>query len=162
MTHIEQKGSISMTHVEKKGSISLSHVEKRFNSLSHIRKKGSILWVRFFFEKTILWVISKSSILWVILKKTLNFWVIFKERKDSILWVIFKKGSILWVVFIVKSFNSVSHSLFLGEKRFNSVSHNRKRVQFIETYWKRGFDSLSHILKKGSMLGVILEKRFNS
>ena len=46
LSHIQKSGFNSLSNVEKKGSISMSHVEEK-DSMSHVEKKGSILWVIF-------------------------------------------------------------------------------------------------------------------
>ena len=99
--------------------------KKKFNSLSHVEKKGLILWVIFF----------KKSILWVLFKKGFNS-LSHIEKEGSILWVIFTKG-----------FNSLSQI----QKRFHSFSHIfEKRVQFLKVIFlkKRRLKSLSHVQKK--------------
>ena len=137
---------------------SLSHIrEKRvFNSLSHIGKKGSILWG----------VLKKSSILWVIVKKVSmlrvfcffqkNHWITFKEKVQffelnfkisSFVWIKMqnkKKSSILWVTF---------------NKKIQFIWVISKKVQFFESYIKR-FNYLSHFEKKWVL--EVIRKKFNS
>ena len=103
-----------------------------------------------------------------------------QKKKSPILWIKFQKhkfqvsasGTILWVIWKINSLRNFSQKIF---KSFENMNHmQKKNVQFVESYWKkRRFDSLSHIWKKvqffeshlskeGSILWVILRKRFYS
>ena len=136
-----------------------------------------------------MWVVSrKSSMMWVIQKKSSYFFEkkICESRlkylkhieKSSNNWIIFKKGSILWVCSLKKS-NSLRHM----EKRFNSLSHILKTVQFFELYflneqwfnsmshgsnsmsqcWKEGFNFYESMLKRRvQFLWVMLKRGFNT
>ena len=143
----------SLSHVIKKGSIlrvilkkSLSHIEKKkFSSLYRIFGESSILWVVLFLTKTqkfnSLTHAQELSILWVIL---------FFLKKKTILRVMLEK---------VQFIESCS-------KRFNSLSHTRKKVQFFEFFffWKRVQFFMSSILwvilqkEEGSILSDTLKK----
>ena len=124
--NVEKKGSISMSHVEKRvqycescwtewkiqffescwteGFNSLSHFEKGFNSVSQIKKMGSIQWVIFFTIRFNSWShISKCSMLRVFVEKN---WITFKKK-----------------------FNSLCHI-----QRTISLSLIKEGVQFLESY----------------------------
>ena len=146
--------------LEKKSSIHRV-IQKRFNSLSHIREKVE--------SSESYW---RISILRVVLKKKSSM----SKKK-----VMFKKtSSIVWVVLKKIQFCE-SYSYFKKKKHFES--HNEKRDQFFESFfcwwkmfWKEGSSlwvikksnyliffgektkSLSHVIKKGSILRVILKK----
>ena len=121
--------------------------------------------------------LKKSSILWVLKK--------FSSLSQS------KKGSILWVTFLSEKINSMSRifkkvlffesdfwkkklfASFFWEKKFISLSHNSlERIQIFDyfstkncNFWvtfKKGFDSLSQVQKKGSSLWAIFSRMFNS
>ena len=91
---------------------------------------------------------QKKSILWVVLKKNqfCESYSYFKKKKN-ILRVTMKKGinssSHFWVKNILK-------------RRFKSVS--RKKSNSLSFFLVKKTKSLSHVIKKGSILRVILEK----
>ena len=124
-TFWEKKGSFLWVTLEtrKVQFLESYFLKKRFNSLSHVRKKSSTLWVKF----------EKCSTLWVILKKKVQLfesckkqliwkrgsllWDILENKKGSILCVV--KNSIFWVIeksvlceILKKTFNYLSHFLF--------------------------------------------------
>ena len=160
-----QKRFNSVSHNFWKNQNSFNHVEKRFNSVGHIQEKGSIHWVI---------LKKKSSILWVIFDK------IALNSLSHILEIRFEKGSILWVILKKEKFNSSGHiekrgSISAGEKKgsilwvyfastkkFDSLSHIQKWVQFIESYSKRGSNLWvqkkkfnSWLIERSSILWVI-------
>ena len=152
------KGSILWVIFQKEFN-SVSHIRKnRFNLLSHIRKKSSILWV--LFKKVLLF------------EPIFLLMVQFSETH-------FKKNSILWLIF-QKEFNSLRHiskriRLFVScckegfnfiesrwKEGFNSVILKEKKVQFFASYCKKGFNSLSHTEKRFNSEAHIEKRRFNS
>ena len=100
------------------------------NSLNHIEKKGSTLWV------------SK--------KKKVQFVESYSTKDFNSSSLIRKRSAIL---------------SFILKKRFNSVSHIQKKVQFCESYSKKSsilwviFHFLESYLKKGPILFVIFEQK---
>ena len=189
MNHIFQKGSILnviFVYEKKKGSILLSHIwqkmvqfcescfkrvqffksywKKDANSVSHLFKKGSFLWL--IFQKG-------YSVLWVILTKIQlceSYWKRFIKR-GSTLWVIFEKGfyslrytqkgSIHWFFFVfltrktVQVFESKKEQFILWVIYFvklkYSLSHTKKWIQFL---WV--------MLKRFQFLWVMLKRRVRS
>ena len=146
---------------------------KKTKSLSHVIKKGSILRVKF---SSLYRISGKSSILWVVfLTKTQKIQFFDScSRNFNSLSHFFKKK---------KKFRSSSHAqkiqLFeLRSKKVQFFESYKKKVQFFESFfWKRvqffdffwkkchiknGFDSLSHIQKKSSILWVMLQKEEGS
>ena len=135
-----------------------------FNSVSHVKQKGSILWV--------------------MSKKKKRFNSVSYIQKKSILGVIFTffVQNILWVIFLQKRFNSVSQNFWkvqnsfnhIEKKKFNSVGHIqekgsihwdllKKKVQFFESSWKRKETILYFRIKRSSTLWVFsFDTRFNS
>ena len=101
----------SMSHVKKKGSITMSHVGKKGSIPWVTWKNGSVLWVMFFF------FFKKKKAQFFELAK-LSFYNLIDIFRKSILRVVFQKSSILW-----------------------DIS-------------KRKFKSSSHLWKEGSILGV--------
>ena len=98
-----------------------SKKKKRFNSVSHVLKR--------------------SSILWVMSRKVNNFWVIFL-RKGSILWVKKEKRPNSPSH---KNFWLLESNNLLGS---NFLSPFVQKVQSIESNsWKRSINSLSHVQK---------------
>ena len=182
-----KKGSHSLSNIPKRWFNSLSHVQKRvqffkflkmvqffescskkkfnsmsrfsqrFNSLSHIQKSGSIIWV--ILNKKVQLFESNSKkcpTLWVKFKKIFNslsqtqkvpffesypkrvptLWVKFK-KKSSTLWVILRRGSKKEVHFygsLKKEFNSLNH--VCKKKEIHSLS-------FFLISWKKKLNSLS-------------------
>ena len=99
-----------------------------------------------------------------------NLWVVFTMREGFNSVIFFcQKNSILWVISETKRFNSLSHQ---RKRRFNSLSHKRKCsilwvvfkkwVQFCESCWKEGFNSVSHVKKKFNSVSHIFPKKKNS
>ena len=113
--------------------------KKRFNSVSHIQKKSSILWVKF--KKLILWVIFwKKFISWSQIWKMGPILFVIFEQMGPILFVIFEQKVQLFascqrnltVQFIASYSRKESNSLVIfKEKGFNSVSRTEKK-QFLE------------------------------
>ena len=138
---------------------------ERFNSVSHVEKKGSIPWVIFLcFEK--MWItFKKGSIIWLIFQKKFNS---LSQIKKIILWVILKR-------FYWKMFNSSSHIL-IRVQFFQSYwkkvqfcdSYSKKKVQFCESnfFFKKKGSILWVISKKGSILSILWvffqKKKLNS
>ena len=152
-------------------------LKKGINSLSHIRKKGSIPWVMwirrftFFFESSSLLFHSWSNT-----EKKVQFcesywqnlWTYFQKKKIDCLGHIYEKNSILCVKYLSEScwkerFNFCESC---WKKWFSSVSHVQKRVQFFESsksfftfidifsdnqffeYFSKKFNSYRHISKR--------------
>ena len=87
-------------------------------------------------------------------KKRVQFFESYK-KKSSILWVVLIKGSIRWVK--RKRFNSVSHI----QRKVQFWESCEKRVQFFQSYWKKVQFCGSYSRKRFNSLRHI-EKRFNS
>ena len=170
VNHIFQRGSIlrvTPAPRKEKGFDSLSHIfQKRFNSVTHISKKDIQ-----FFESY--WQKFKSVAYW---KKSIQFcesyWKRFIKR-GSTLWVIFEKGfyslrntlkgSIHWFIFCVFEKKN-SSSLWVQKGKIYSLSHifflsHTKNGSILWIILKKKFNSVSHIKKKGAILWVILKKR---
>ena len=127
--------SYSILSVILKKNQSLNHIEKGFNSLRHVRKKGSIVRVMFYFKKKFnsLSQIKESSrkrVQFFGSQKKIQFFESHKKGFNSLNHE--KEGSILWVII-------------------------QKRVQFFESVGEKKFTSLSHIAKK-SILWVVQKK----
>ena len=131
---------------------------ERFNSVSHVEKKGSILWVIFFvFEKNCE-SRSKRVQLFDKFSKKVNS---FKKFNSSshIEKVLLNKCSILRVIFWW-GFNSFSH---LEKKvQFCESCSKKKKVQFFESCFfekTKRLNSLSHNFcsKKSIILRVVLK-----
>ena len=143
--------------------------------MSHIQKqKKSILWVIFlkrvhFFESYLKKGSNslrqtqeiKGPILCVIFKKKVQFFGHISRKKGWFLWVvvtkmfnsvsrIFKKGSILRV--ILKKFQ-----FFESYKKFNSLSHMQKKVQFLWVISKKS--SIRWVIFKKSIFWFIFNKQ---
>ena len=134
----------------------MSHVKKVVFFDSYFFQKGFNSWSRFFFFENgfnslgHIFCFKKKSILWVILKKGQFCDSYFKE-KETIFETYSKRVQSFWFIF-----NSMS-LFFFAKEGFNSLNHIEKKVQFLESFFKK-FNSVSHILK-GSILGVIFCKR---
>ena len=96
-----------------------------FNSLSHSSRKSSIL--RVIFDKI------RSQFFESYSRNPVLFFAYWKEGFTS---VSEKKGSILWV--------------FFASKKFDSLSHTQKEIQFFESNSKRR--SILWVIKRGSIL----------
>ena len=173
---LKKKRFNSVSHNFWKVQNSFNHIEKKFNSVGHIQEKGSIHWdllkkkVQFFEsswkrKETILYFrIKRSSTLWVFSFDTRFNSLSHSSRKvqffESFLtkFVLNSLSHILEIrfnFFILKrrvlfcewkeGFNSVS--LFRFKKKFDSLSHTQKEIQFFESYSQMTFNSMSH--KKG-------------
>ena len=151
----KQKRSNSLSHIFQKKSLRHNFWKKKnFKSASHQKKKkGPILWIKIQKHKfqvsasgTMLWVMRKINSLRIFSKKKINSlnqmktWVTCKKKVFDSLSRIEKRGSILWLWVV-----------YIWQK-FNSLNHTQKEVQFFE----------SHLSKEGSILWVILRKRFYS
>ena len=195
-----KKSSILWVIIRRRFNSSSQYFLKVFNSWSHIRKKGLILWVVFpkkvqFFESQKRFKIlkdifeKKNNSLSPIQKKyflkrrfsssRFLFWVIFSEitlnslshifwrkKSNSLSHISEKKSSILRVIFPKKN-NFVRFFFgceFFGSyfKKFSSLSHTQKRVQFLESYFLKRFNPLSHIWNKFNSQSLFLsKKKFN-
>ena len=131
-------------------------IEKRFIKEAQLNEsftKSSILWViveknkRVQFFESFFQTGSRSKkwvqFLWVMLKKGFNFYESCWTKR-SILWVVFEKG----VQFC----------------EWNSEKINSWSFFFFEKYFLKGSSLwvLNHVIKKGSILRVILKKIFES
>ena len=117
----------------------------RFSSLS-----------RFFWEKSILWVLVKKGFIESYSKK----------RKGSILWVLPKFNSWSHITKKVQFFESYSKRVPFFESSKKSSNHwdiLTKRIQFFESYFKKCDNSLTHISKNGfnSLSHMFKKKRFD-
>ena len=188
MSHIFKKGLNSQSHIRKKGVQFFESREKVFNSLSHIRKKRFKSVSRIqkgqwceSYPKKVQWCESFKKKVHIFFEKKIcesRLKYLKHIEKSSNNWIIFKKGSILWVCSLKKS-NSLRHM----EKRFNSLSHILKTVQFFELYflneqwfnsmshgsnsmsqcWKEGFNFYESMLKRRvQFLWVMLKRGFNT
>ena len=107
---------------------SLSHLEKIYwkmiNFLSHILKKGSILWVISKKKGSILWVIffKKGSLSHIKKKKSVSLGHI--EKKVQLLESYWKRFNYL------SHFENKSWELGVIQKKFNSLSHIQKKYIF--------------------------------
>ena len=155
-----EEGSILWVMLRKKG----------FNSLSHIPKKSSILWVVFKKNSTLWVTLKKSSTLWVMLKKGSILYVVFEvfnsfsriQKKCSILWAMLrKKSSILWV--ILRKSGSTLRVIFKKKSSILRVIF-KKKIQFFESYSRKSSILRVIFKKKGSILWVHIyeKKKFNS
>ena len=163
-----QKNGFKMSHVEKRVQFLWVMLNKAFNSVSCVRKRGSILWMKFrknqflesfFFEKyflkgSSLWVlnhvIKKGSILRVILKKIFeSYW---KEVQFFVSYFWEKLNSLSRFFFFDKNskIQFFESFFFFEKKKFRSSSHAQKNSTFWVTF------------KEGSILWVIsFGKEFN-
>ena len=126
-----------------------------FNSLSHIRgKRGSILWV-------------------ILEKKGFNSLGHIRKKGVQFFQSYFKMGSILWVRFLSRKVGSILWDMFKKWVQFLWIMLNRRvqycescwkewRIQFFESCWTEGFNSLSHVWKKGSIQWIIFFEKLNS
>ena len=190
---LKKEVQIFESYWENKGSI----IWVIFNSLSHIEKKKIKPWVKLkkahFLESH--FSKKKNSILGVTFKKGFNslshigkkkvqFFESYWENKGSIIWVIFNSLSHIekkinpWVKlkkvhFLESHFFFSKKKLFLesrSKKKFNSLSHIQKRVQFFAPYSRKRVQFLPSyskeksvqvfwvIWKEGSILWVIFKK----
>ena len=128
----------------------MSHIfqKKGLNSQSHIRKKrGSILWVKR----------ESVSILWVILEKKTGFKSVCRIQKGQWCESYPKKSSMMWVI-------QKKKFIFFFEKKNLRVKaqvfeNTLKKVQIIESYSKKGFNSLSMFIKKNPIHWGHMEKK---
>ena len=145
----KKMGSISMNHVEKRVQSILwvmSHQKKKFNSVSCIRKRCSILWV----------VLEKKFNSVSRITKSINALSHFFCKEGSIQWVIFFEKFRILSIILKKRFNSVGHIQEKGlihwdilKKKFNSSSQvEKERKQFFtseskksSTLWDFSFDT---------------------
>ena len=118
----------SLSNILKRVQFFESNWIEGFHSVSHIHRKGSILWVIVFQKESYFLKRVKCLESCFVKKIFVSTW------KNSNFWVSEKKGSICWVGFN-KEFNSSS---LIRKKEFNSF----------ESYQKKEFNSLSHIRKK--------------
>ena len=117
---IFRKGFSSLSNISKRVQFFESNWKEGFHSVSHINRKGSILWVIvfpilesylrkgkmlrvIFFKNSLNHIEKRFNSLSRIQQKSSIFWVIFKELN---LWVVLKKGSILGVLLEKKGLNS--------------------------------------------------------
>ena len=139
--------------------------EAGFNFHELCEEKDSILWVMLkrrvqFFELYFLFLKK----LWITFKKGFNYLTNFPKKstlsKKLILKVILKKFYWKNVQFFESYFDEGSILSVILKKRFNSVSHIQKKVQFCESNSKK-FNSASRIQKKFNSVSHIFQKRFN-
>ena len=135
----------------------MSHVQKkRFNSLSHIEKEGSMLWVISNYSSQIEEIIIgsksylKSSIFWVIFFKMFNSWRSYFWEEGSSLWVILKKVQF----FVIKCQKIKFIETFKKDGSILRVIFSKRR-QFFESNWKEVQFFESHRKEKGSILWVL-------
>ena len=149
-------------------------IEKRFIKEAQLNEsftKSSIIWViveknkRVQFFESFFQTRSRSKkwvqFLWVMLKKGFNFYESC-WKKRSILWVVFEKG-VQFCEWNSEKINSWSHFFFwkIFFKRFKSVSFEKKNSLSFFFWWEKT-KSLNHVIKKGSILRVILKKIFET
>ena len=130
-------------------------LKKKFNSESHTKKVQ-------YFESYQRKKVESSESYW----RISILWVVFKKKSSMSQKSHFQKSSILWVVW--KKYSSVSR--ICTSNKFHFESHSKKKDQFFESFWKNIFKKVqvceslkikffeSHVIKKGSILRVILEK----
>ena len=164
----------SLSHIRKR-TILWVVLEKELNSLRHLFKKSSILWVILITKFNSLSLIKKFNSLSDILKKGFNSLRHIQEIKrfnslrhiQEIKRFNSQKKSILWVIFDWwKNFESwKKRSISLNQKfskKFKYLSHVNNKVQFFESCEKG--PSIWIMKKKvGAILWVKLRKKeFNS
>ena len=165
---ILKKRSIKRGSIQESSHISWKQVQfresykKKFNTLSHIREKSWILWVVLENFNALSRIKKKNSMS----KKK----VIFKKKTSSILWVVLKKISSVSRIRTSKKFHFESHSekkkdqffesLFFFLKKYLSL-WVVKKSNSLSFFWREK-KSLNHVIKKGSILRVILKKIFQS
>ena len=105
MSYVEEKERFnSVSHVEKKGSIlwdilfekNVNHVQKGFHYLTHFPKVNSLSQEKKGSTLQVIWKnLNSFSHIAKVLLREVQFFDSYFE-KGSILWVVLKKGSFLW------------------------------------------------------------------
>ena len=167
--NLKKKVQFFESYSKKKDSIlCVVFKEKGFNSLRRIQRTR----VPFFASYSK----NKGSILCVIFEKQDHFFESWNKSGFNSLSQFEKIFASYWKIQFIESCKKVTHM----KERFNYLRHfEKKRFQFLESYWKKkkkslilwvilkDFISLSHIekrfIKRGSILWVIfLNKKFDS
>ena len=130
--------------------------KKKFNSVSSIEKiqfcESYSYFKKIHFKNH---CEKRVQFLWVMLKKGFNFYESCWKKSVQFC-ELYSKKRFNSVNEIQKKFNSLSHFFWKNLIRFKSVSH--KKVKLFDFFLVKKTKSLSHVIKKGSILRVILKK----
>ena len=173
----KKMGSISMSHVEKRVQFLWVMLNKAFNSVSCVRKRGSILWMKFrknqFLESFFFWKIFFKRFKSVSLESCYKEGFNSSSHIEKNLWVILKRSSVLCIVFLGKAqffesfffFDKNSkiqffESFFFFLKKKSSVLLvTLKKIQLFELHSKKVQFFESFLLEKSSIFWIFCEKK---